>query len=173
MTNREQVFQQVFYEVLNDHFPDFKEKCARWGLDTYDLIEQEGKIVVSGRDEYPVEFTYALTFAVIVGEFGQFGYGDHFLMKMALPDTDISVESGTTPLSAFHEVIWERKEDIHRALNDIYTSRQLDPASEVFASLAAISETKDEDGITISSFSGNGFSREMAAYLYVSNGFLY
>jgi hypothetical protein len=161
MTYQEQVFQLVFDEVL-DYLPDFKRKAAEWGKKIYDLIEQDGKVVISDRDEYPVEFTYALTFAVIVGEFGQFGYGDHFLIEMALPDREITVEGDIIPLPAFHVAIWERKEDINRALNDVYTSRQLDHASEVYTSLEKLFEP------VVPSDTGC-----MKAYLYVSNGFSY
>lgn len=137
MADRGQVFQQICNEVL-DYLPDFKRRAAGWGEKTYDLIEREGKVVVSDRDEYPVEFIYALTLAVIVGEFGQFGYGNHFLSEMALPERDIAVEGGTVPLTTLHEAIWGRKEDIYRALNDIYVLRHLDPVPEVYASLVAL-----------------------------------
>jgi len=160
MTNQEQIFGQVFDEVL-DYMPDFKRKAAEWGKNVYDLIEREGKVVVSDRDEYPVDFTYALTLAVIVGEFGQFGYGDHFLTEMELPDRGIAIGDDTEPLSAFHGVIWERKEDIHRALNDIYSSRQLEPKTEVYASLIALFGNQPGTGI------------EVSAFAYIEQGFGY
>lgn len=160
MDNREQVFQQVFDEIL-DYLPDFKRRATGWGEKTYDLIEREEKVVVSDRDEYPVEFTYALTLAVIVGEFGQFGYGGHFLTEMALPDREIAVMGGKTPLATFHEAIWERKEDIYRALNDIYTSRHLDPVPEVYASLVALFENEPDA------------DRAVGAFAYVDRGFTY
>lgn len=162
MTDREKVFQSVFDEVL-DYLLDFKRKAAEWGKKTYDLIEQEGKVVVSDRDEYPVEFTYALTIAIIVGEFGQFGYGDHFLTEMALPDKDISVEGGTAPLSSFHKKVWERKEDIYMALSGIYrTEGKEDPDWEIYASLEGLFEP------IVPSDTGR-----MKAYSYISNGFSY
>lgn len=162
MTNAEQVFQRVFDEVL-DYLPDFKRKAAEWGKNIYDLIEREGKVVVSDRDKYPVDFTYALTLAVIVGEFGQFGYGDHFLTEMTLPDREIVIGGDTRPLSAFHEVIWERKEDTYAALSGIYAGKgKEDPDWAVYASLEELFEP------VYPSDTGR-----MKAYSYVSNGFSY
>lgn len=162
MTDKEQTFQGVFSEVL-DYLPDFKRKAAEWGKKTYDLIEQEGKIVVSDRDEYPVEFTYAITFAVIVGEFGQFGYGDHFLTEMALPEREIIAGSSTVLLSTFHKVILERKEDIYTALSGIYaTNGEGDPDWAIYASLEKLFEPVYPSDIG-----------RMKAYSYISNGFSY
>jgi len=162
MKNQDQIFQQVFDEVL-DYLPDFKQRAAEWGKKTYNLIEQEGKVVVSDRDEYPVEFTYALTFAVIVGEFGQFGYGDHFLTEMALPDREMSVENGTVLLPTFHKVIWERKEDIYTVLSGTYAGEDKeDPDWAICASLEKLFEPVVPSDIG-----------RVKAYSYISKGFLY
>jgi len=161
MNTREQVFQQVFEEVLDYADTDFKHRAAQWGQQTYERIEREGKVVASPRDVYPTDFTYALAFAVIVGEFGRFAFNDHFLIHMALPEREISLGEEYILLPDLLPVVVERKEDIYVALKAIYNK---DPAGGVYYSLLALFEAEDR------AIKKEG---ELRAYAYIDMGFMY
>ena len=161
MDTRKKLFERVFEEVLDYSDTGFKHRAAQWGQQTYERIEREGKVVVSPRDVYPTDFTYALTFAVIVGEFGRFAFNDHFLIHMALPEREIALGEEYILLPDLLPVVVERKEDIYVALKAIYNK---DPAGGVYYSLLTLFEA---EGRLIKK------EEELRAYTYIDSGFMY
>ena len=173
----------------------FIEKCAKWGLDTLETLEKNGRVLVAGGGERGNDFIYAITTAYIVGEFGKLSFNDHFSEETEIElgglglefedveaylDDDVPSErreelrkGNYVRLEDIWSTVQEWKEETYRALASIYTEKGVkEPILAIYASLVAVFEEKDQEIGEIVAPSTSP-SQELVGYSYVSSGFRY
>lgn len=194
--NRLKLFEQIYGEILDYSDRDTISLCAKRGLDTFELLEKSGRSLLSTNTRDDSAFIYAVSTAVIVGQFGNIAFGDHNLFEEheidlaplhlevedikgyldGYPDT-ISVlrfetlrDSGHINMQDIWETIFEYNKETHRGLCEFYKQQgKEDPNYEIYSSLVKIFETRDEDGeIIMPNFASGG---ETGALAFVSIGF--
>ena len=193
--NKEQLFQYIFSQLLDYGDNAVIGKCAKWGLDTLDMLEKNGRVLVTAGGGRGNDFIYAVITALIVGEFGKIAFNNHFSEETEIElgglglefediepylDEDVPSErreqlrkGNYVRLEDIWSTIQEWKEETHRALVAIYTGKgEKEPIDAIYASLVAIFEQGDEDTGEIIVPSASP-SRELAGYSYVSNSFQY
>ena len=192
---REKLFFGVFNQMLDYSDNAFIEKCAKWGLDTLETLEKNGRVLVAGGGERGNDFIYAITTAYIVGEFGKLSFNDHFSEETEIEldglglefedveaylDDDVPSErreelrkGNYVRLEDIWSTVQEWKEETYRALASIYTEKGVkEPILAIYASLVEVFEEKDEETGEIVAPSTSP-SQELAGYSYVSEGFHY
>ncbi len=194
MRDKIKIFRAVFARTLDYADGDFIKHCAKWGLDTYDLLNQHERILATADAGDEGHFIYAVTLARIVGEFGKLAFGDFFsdeakilLHPLGLHFEDIECyleeDMGTEHREELRhgnyvkaQDVWssmqELKTEIHRSLVVIYRDKEeKDPILVIFVSLMKIFEMSDEK--TSETMTPDvSTSRETAAYAYVDQWFL-
>lgn len=193
--NKEQLFQHVFQEVLDYADDELIKKCTKWGLDTLEALEQNGLVLMASDGERGNDFIYAVTTALIVGEFGKFCFNDYFSDEAEIDLGDLGLEfediepyiNEDTPSERREELrqgnyvnmqdLWvtiqEWKKETHNSLVTIYTGRgEKEPNDAIFASLVEIFEVEDEETKEIIAPYANSWG-EATAYQYVCDGFQY
>lgn len=191
---RKKLFLNVFEQILDYSNGAFIENCAKWGLDTLEMLEQNGLVIVAADGERRDDFIYAATTAVIIGEFGQCTFNNHFSdeTEIDLNQTGLVFDGVEAYLDDavqdkhreelrkgnFVNIqdIWpavqEWKKETHQALVDIYVKKgEKEPICAIYASLVAIFEEQDKE--TKENYAPAGTSGEMRGYSYVSDGFQY
>lgn len=194
--NERELFKKVHNELLDYVGTGLKNRCAGWGLNTYELLKKNKRLLGTTDTLDEGMFIYAVSTAVIVGEFGKFAFGDYFpddhefdLDLFGLVFEDIKgYLDGYPDIDPIHleklclgnyvklEDIWgtmcEYKREMHKALTGIYKEQiKEDPDYYIFTSLLRIYEeidTNDEDTRYIPSMTN---AQEIGAYTYVSNSF--
>lgn len=195
--NKEQLFQRVFEDILDYSDGAFVEKCATWGLDILEILEKNGRVLVADGGERGNDFIYAVTTALIVGEFGKLAFNNYFSEEAEINFEQIGLEFGDIEAYIDDDTTTERREELrkgnyvrledirssvqewkketHRELVTVYTGNgEEEPVDAIYASLVVIFEQKDEEtGEVAPPFSRHGFSSELKAYSYVNSGFQY
>ena len=189
-------FYNVIYRATLDYADDkVIERCAKWGLDTFELLKQHKLIITASDNERGTDFMYAVTTAMIVGEFGNFCFDDNCSDESEIDLGDVELELDDVKeylnedtdderreeLRRMNYVniqdIWmaiqKRKREIHKSLVKIYTEKkEEDPDYAIFTSLVEIFEEKGEEvDEIIAPYSNSG--QEMDAYEYIRAGFQY
>lgn len=183
--NKKKSFQCVFKQTLDNGDESFIKKCAKWGLDTLKTLEQNGRVVVAVGGEHGNNFIYAVTTAVIVGEFGFLAFNNYFLNEIEIDlertglvfdDVEIYIDD-TVPNKRREELrkgnfvnlqdIWstvqEWKQEINHSLIDIYKRQdKWNPIDYIFTHIEDIFDQKDDR-----------MDRRLSSYLYVEQGFQY
>lgn len=183
--NKKQLFQCVFKQILDYGDESFIKRCAKWGLDTLEILKQNGRVVVAVNGEHGNDFIYAITTAFIIGQFGRIAFNDYFsdeaeidlgLIGLDFDDVEAYVDD-TVPSERREELrkgnfvnlqdIWsavqEWKQEIHHSLIDIYKRQNKgNPTDYIFICIEAILGQKD-----------NRMDRRHPSYSYVEQGFQY
>ena len=194
------MFKHEFYNVIYRATLDYAdneiiEKCAKWGLDTFELLGQNKLIITASDNERGTDFIYAVTTAMIVGEFGNFCFDDNCSDESEIDLGDAGLEFDDVRVYINEDVnderreelrrmnyaniqdlgsaITEYKKEIHKSLVKIYTTnREKDPDYAIFTSLKEIFEEEGEEADEITApYSNSG--QEMDAYEYIRAGFQY
>lgn len=182
--NKKQLFQYVFKQILDYGSASFIKRCAKWGLDTLEMLEQNERVVVVN-GERGNDFIYAVTTAVIVGEFGRLAFNNHFLNEIEIDleqtglvfdDVEIYMDD-TVPNKRWKELrkgnfvnlqdIWsvvqEWKQEVHHSLVDIYKRQNnFNPTDHIFIYIEAIFDQEDDR-----------MDKRLPSYSYVEQGFQY
>src|SRR3989344_3071910 len=77
MDERE-LFKKVYAQVLDYADNDFIFHCAEWGYEVMRMLAQHNRSMVQGGAEQGSPFIYAAATAVIIGEFAERAFNDHF-----------------------------------------------------------------------------------------------
>lgn len=192
--DKAQLFQYVFRQVLDYADDGLVEKCAKWGLDTLKLLEQNGRVLTASDGERGNDFIYAVTTALIVGEFGNFCFNDNSSDEAEIDLGDIGLEFGDIEpyinedtaserreelrqgncvnIQDLWSAIGEWKREIRQSLTLTYKDKGKDPNYAIFASLMEIFEVEDEETKEIIAPYANSWG-ESAAYQYICEGFQY
>ena len=184
MPDAKHIFRSLCATLLDSGDHDFKEKCAQWGLEQYAQLEKHEKLLNDGNTSDNGYFIYGTAFAVIVGEFGQRAYNNHFsneceinLVALGLDFRDIagyvekdmkadrreqSQQNNCVDLQDVWSTVCEWKKEIHKSLTEIYAAEGKDPDWAIYASLEKLFKpaTPSDAG-------------RIVAYEYISNGFSY
>lgn len=198
---KEQLFQGVFEQMLDYGDSALLERCAKWGLNIYELLEKNKRILSTMDTHDESVFIYAAGTAVIVGEFGNRAFGDHNLFdgheldlaSLELPLDDIrgymdgypdieqthfeKLSSGNyVNLDDIKGTVLEYQEEIYKGLMEIYKLQgQTDSADAtrlIYESLINIFEEQDTETKEVLTPSMSA-SNELSAYSYVEQGFQY
>ena len=155
--NREQLFRNVFGQVLDYSDDAFIKKCSKWGLDTLETLERNRRVLVAMDGERGNDFIYAVTTAFIIGEFGRLAFNNRFsdeieidlkLVGLDFDDIEAYIDGDTTTERREElqnrnyvrlEDIWtamqEWKQETHRALVTIYAKKgEMEPIDAIYAS---------------------------------------
>ena len=193
--SKKQFFRGIFREILDYADNDVIERCAKWDLNTFELLEQNKLIITSSDNERGTDFIYAVTTAMIVGEFGNFCFDDNCSDESEIDLADVGLEfqdieayinndtdderreelrrMNYVNIQDLGSAIVEWKKEIHKSLVKIYTEKkEKDPDYSIFTSLKEIFEEEGEEADEIiAPYSNSG--QEMDAYEYVVAGFQY
>lgn len=198
---KEQLFLCVFEQMLDYSDGALIEKCSRWGLDTYEFLEKNKRILCMADTCDESVFIYAVSTAVIVGEFGNRAFGDHNLFdehEFDLTLLDLHFDDikgymdGYPDIEQTHfkklsignyvnfddlrETVLEYTQEIHKDLIEIYKlPGQPDstlPTHAIYESLINIFEEQDVETKEVLTPSMST-SNELSAYSYVGQGFQY
>lgn len=183
MLDKNSIFRDLFKILLDYNEKDFIEKCARWGLDEYALLERHEKLLAAGNTSDRGYFIYGTAFAVIIGEFGQRAYNNYFsdeceidLVSLGLDFRDIAgyvqedmgaerrklLQQGNfVNLQDMWSSVCEWKKHFHKSLTEICAAEK-DPDWTIYASLEKVFEP------TVPSDAGR-----MTAFSYITNSFSY
>lgn len=193
--NKEQLFQSVFGMILDYGGSALIEKCAKWGLDTLEMLEKNERVFIAGGGERGNDFIYAVTTAFIVGEFGKISFNDHFSEETEIELGGLGLEFEDVEAYLDDDVPSERLEELRKGnyvrLDDIRSAVQewkkethgemvtfntkkgeKEPIDAIYGSLVAIFEQKDEETGGVFSPTTSP-SQELAGYSYVRSGFQY
>jgi len=196
--NKEQLFKRVFDQVLDYTDRGLLGRCAKWGLNTYDLLEKNKMILGTTDTRDAGIFIYAVSTAVIVGELSNRAFGDHnffdehefdiTLLDLhfedikgyldGYPDVDPAFLEKLRTGSYLHfydfsGTVAEYKKEIYKGLVETYKLQgQSDPDYKIYESLMKIFEEQGaktkEVFVQPTSFSG-----ELSAHAYIGAGFDY
>lgn len=195
MKPRKELFTIVYRFVLDYADDKVVERCAEWGLKTFELLEQNKLIITASDNERGTDFIYAVTTAMIVGEFGNFCFDDNCSdeSEVDLGDVGLELEDVKEYLNEDTDderreelrrinyvniqdlwtAIVEWKKEIHKSLVKIYTDKgEEDPDYVILISLKEIFNVKDEDTGEVSAPYSYHW-QEIDAYQYVLNDFGY
>lgn len=181
-----ELFKEVHRQLL-DYLDAGVTDASNWGLDAYSKIKEAGLELVTGGMEKQTPFIYAVTTAVIIGEFSKRGYMSYFCntTEIDLCELDIEFddiegfvswdisperikvlrEQYCVNLQDIWRTINDYKRHIHRSLTLIYANKEREPKVYMFKSLNKI---LGEDA-----FLEKLDPKTFNAYLYIENGFGY
>lgn len=195
MTEQE-LFKKVHSQVLDCADDELISRCANWGYEISQTLLKSGHYLEQVRTEWAEQsspFMYAVTTAVMIGEFAKRAFNDHFdedtAIDLDLLDMDFEqvrgfIDEGVTPerlklLKDTNSVglqdIWgavsEWMQDTHRVLVAIYHEQgEQDPNVCIFNSLLNLYKETDEGEAF---YRGMTDAQKMDAYGFVSGGFRY
>lgn len=195
---KEQIFRVVFEQMLDYGDSALIGRCAKWGLDTYELLEKNNWTLGTMDTHDESVFIYAVSTAFIVGKFGKFAFNDYFseetefdLTLLELHFDDIrgyldgyhdveqthfeKLNAGNyVNLDDFRGTVSEYQEEIYKGLMEIYKLQgRSDPTlatHAIYESLMNIFEEQDTETKEVIAPSMSA-SNELAAYSYVDQGF--
>lgn len=194
MTDAE--FYNIIYRATLDYADnEVIEKCAKWGLKTFELLEQNKLIITTSGNKRGTDFIYAVTTAMIVGEFGNFCFDDNCSDESEIDLADVDLEfrdiesyinedtkgerreelcrMNYVNIQDLWVVIQEWKKEIHKSLVKIYANKgEKDPDYAIFTSLKEIFEEEGE-GVDEIIAPYSNFGQELDAHEYVVAGFQY
>lgn len=194
--NEQELFKKVHNDLLGYVDTDLKNRCAGWGLNTYELLKRNNRLLGNTDTRDEGVFIYAVSTAVIVGEFGKIAFGDYFpdehefdLGLLGLEFDDVKGYLDDYPdINPIHleelrrgnyvklEDIWGTicgyKREIHKELIEIYKKQiKEDPNQYIFTSLLRIYEEIEMNDDDIQHRLSMTSAQETGAYTYVSNSF--
>jgi len=189
-------FYKTVYRAILDYADNWVvDKCAKWGLDTLELLKQHKLIDTNPDNEHGTDFIYAVTTAMIIGEFGNFCFDDNCSdeneidladVGLVFQDIEAYVNNDTdderreelrkmnyVSIQDIGSAIAEWKKEVHKSLVKIYTERgEKDPDYAIFTSLKEIFEEEGEEVDEITApYTNSG--QELDAYGYVVADFQY
>lgn len=186
------LFHETHEQILGYFEDEIVRKCSAWGLGAYEQV-RTSKYKLASDDAVNIDFAYAVSTAVIAGEFGEHAsvdyFGDETVIDLTrldmsvdeirgLLNDDVSQEqielladAENVDLQDMWEAVCAYKMNVYDGLKTHYAHKGVDDTDyRIFASLMAIyeeSENGEKMPLNISD------ARKMAAYMYVSNGFQY
>ena len=195
--NEQELFKKVHNELLDYVNTDLKNRCADWGLNIHELLKKNKRFLGTTDTHDEGVFIYAVSTAVIIGEFGKLAFGDYFpdehqfdLDLLGLKFNDVEGYLDDYPdidpihleelrignyvnMDDIRGTIFEYNREIHKALIEIYKEQtEEDPDHHIFTSLLRIyEEIETNDGDTQYYIPSMTNTQKMEAYAYVSNGF--
>jgi len=193
MDEQLELYQKVHDQVLDYAFDEVIFPCALWGYGVHKKLVKHNLVLAQMGAEEAEDFIYAVTTAVIIGEFAQIAYGDHFNdeagIDLSLLDLDFEQirafidkkvpkyrvqfldEGNSVGLQDMWTAICEYKKETHKSLKSIYEKEKgTDIDDTLYNSLTKLFEPRDEKGTMFSSMID---SRRLNAISYINNGFQY
>lgn len=181
-----EIFKEIHSQLL-DFLENRVALTTNWGLDVYSKIKEANLELVSADSEKQSAFIYAVTTAVIIGEFSKRGYEDYFCdtteidlyaLDLSLDDIQGFVNWEILPerrtelqeqycvnLQDMWRSICVYKTNIHDSLTKIYSCKEREPKVYMFKSLNAV--------LGESAFLETLNTRTHNAYQYIENRFRY
>lgn len=189
-----ELYKALHRQILDYTDDELLTKCAQWGLDTQEKTERMLRYAPESGSEDSPTFMFAVTTAVIIGEFGKRAFNDYFSdeaeLDLDILDLDFSLvreflnsdistnrkhtleQESVLGLQDVWEAIHEWKHDIYSTHLELYEKEGKEVDLEVFNSLVGIFDTEDDSDMPTTTFSGHDSGDQSSAYAYVCNGFV-
>jgi len=199
--NREDLAFSVFSKVLDYGDTNFIKKLCEWGLKEYDMLNNNSpkyELRTIGDTDKGRFFIYMVTFAFIVGKFGNKAFGDHNFveatdeLELDLDDFNLEYKDiksfleedtpderkkwiKTYKIVNAQKDIWtaivDYKQSIHGCLIGLSKDKgEKEPVLKLYNSLLELYETRDEETEEMV-LPCHNFGQQLSAYTYIDNGF--
>lgn len=133
--DKQELFNTVFRQMLDYADNDFVKRLADWGVEIYNLLDRNNKIISTNQNEpRNDQFIYAVAIARIVGLFGMRAFNDHLSDEIEFGDP-----LPKTRLRNIWVPVYSKIDEIYSALIDIYKQQgEDDPNHKILSSLKEV-----------------------------------